>query len=216
VSSEQVPTRMSWRPRAYGDPAPLPVFEGEPVMLSAEDEPRGPIGALDQSLTYSAVISTEAGDVAVDLFDNLAPMAVENFINLSRIGFYDGLEFNRVVEKFISQAGDPVGDDDGPGYVFNDEFTRELLHDAAGVLSMANGGSNTNGSQFFITHDVASWLDAYENDIAKNCADDAVSCHTVFGRVTSGLEIVTGMTERDPETATEPGVKILSISIIES
>jgi cyclophilin family peptidyl-prolyl cis-trans isomerase len=81
---------------------------------------------------------------------------------------------------------------------------------------MANAGSNTNGSQLFFTHSAARWLDAYDDGIAKNCADDLVSCHSVFGRVTNGLEIVTGMSERDPETATEPGVKILSISIIES
>ena len=216
VSSEQVPTRMSWRPRAYGDPVPLPAFEGEPLMLTAGDAPRAPVGALDTTLSYSAVISTDAGEITVDLFDDLAPMTVENFINLSRIGFYDGLDFHRVLENIISQAGDPPTDADGPGYIFNDEFSRELQHDAAGVISMANAGSNTNGSQLFFTHSAARWLDAYDDGIAKNCADDLVSCHSVFGRVTNGLEIVTGMSERDPETATEPGVKILSISIIES
>jgi cyclophilin family peptidyl-prolyl cis-trans isomerase len=144
-------------------------------------------------------------------------MTVENFINLSRIGFYDGLEFYRVVEGFISQSGDPLANGTGgPGYLFNDEFSRELSHDSAGVLSMANAGSNTNGSQFFITHEPSTSLDAYEGDVAKNCANDAIACHSVFGRVTGGLEIVTGMVERDPEAATTPGVKILGITIIES
>jgi cyclophilin family peptidyl-prolyl cis-trans isomerase len=81
---------------------------------------------------------------------------------------------------------------------------------------MANAGSNTNGSQFFITHEPSTSLDAYEGDVAKNCANDAIACHSVFGRVTGGLEIVTGMVERDPEAATTPGVKILGITIIES
>ncbi|MBC8453282.1 MAG: peptidylprolyl isomerase [Chloroflexi bacterium] len=172
---------------------------------------------MDTPLTYTAVISTGAGDIELELYDDVAPMTVENFINLSRIGFYDGLEFHRVVSEFISQAGDPVGDGTGgPGYKFNDEFSRGLTHDAPGVLSMANAGANTNGSQFFITHASADWLDPYVDDVAKNCADDLVSCHAIFGRVTSGLEIVTGMVERDPETATTPGLMILSISIIES
>jgi len=163
------------------------------------------------------VITTELGDIEIDLFDDLAPMTVENFINLSRLGFYDGLEFDRVLAEFVSQGGDPVDPDvDGPGYVFNDEFNRELLHDSAGVLSMANAGSNTNGSQFFITHDATEWLDAYDLGVLKNCADSEISCHSVFGRVTADLEIVTGMPERDPDTATEPGVKILSVTITES
>jgi cyclophilin family peptidyl-prolyl cis-trans isomerase/PKD repeat protein len=217
VSSEQVPTRMSWRPKAYGDPVAVPVLDGEPTMLQAGDQPMAPVGALDTSLSYSAVVTTNAGVIEIDLFDDLSPMAVENFVNLSRIGFYEGLEFHRVIVGFMLQAGDPFKDGSGgPGYIFNDEFSRELSHDSAGVLSMANGGSNTNGSQFFISHNAATWLDAYENGIAKNCADDAVSCHTIFGRVTAGLEIVTGMVERDPDTATEPGVTILSILIVES
>ncbi|MBT3996222.1 MAG: PKD domain-containing protein [Chloroflexi bacterium] len=216
VDSQQVPTRMSWRPTEYGDPVAVPSYEGDPEMLVFGDEVRAPIGALDTSLSYNVVISTDAGDIELELYDDLAPMAVENFVNLSRLGFYAGLEFHRVLAGFMSQAGDPDGDDEGPGYTFNDEFNRGLSHDSAGVLSMANAGSNTNGSQFFITHDAANWLDAYEDGVSKNCADDLVSCHTVFGRVTSGLEIVTSMAERDPINATTPGVKILSILIIES
>ena len=217
IDSEQIPTRMSWRPREYGDPVAIPVIEGESVMLATGDNPRAPIGALDTSLEYSAVIQTDAGDIELELFDDIAPMTVENFVNLARIGFYDGLNFHRVIADFVSQAGDPKGDEsDGPGYIFNDEFTRGLSHDAAGWLSMANAGANTNGSQFFITHTAVNWLDPYEAGVAKNCADDLVSCHGIFGRVTSGLEIVTGMVERDPVTATTPGVIILGISITQS
>ena len=217
VDSQQTPTRMAWRPTEYGDPVTVPVYESDPKMLVFGDEPRAPIGALDISLSYNAVISTDEGDIELELYDDLVPMTVENFVNLSRLGFYDGLEFHRVIADFVSQAGDPDNaNDDGPGYTFNDEFTRELSHDSAGVLSMANAGSNTNGSQFFVTHDALNSLDAYEGGVAKNCADDSVSCHTIFGRVTSGLEIVTGMTERDPNTSITPGVKILSILIVES
>jgi cyclophilin family peptidyl-prolyl cis-trans isomerase/PKD repeat protein len=218
IGTDQAPERMAWRPIEYGDPVQVPELPdaSEPTMLSIGDDPRRPVGALDTSLTYSAVISTDSGDIKVDLCDDLAPMTVENFINLARIGFYDGLEFYRVVEGFISQAGDPLGDGTGgPGYLFNDELTRELSHDSTGVLSMANSGSNTNGSQFFIAHEPSKSLDAYENDVAKNCASDAVACHSVFGQVTGGLEIVTAMVERDPEAATAPGVKILGITIIE-
>ncbi len=218
ISAEQVPTRMSWRPREYGEPVAIPELEGEPTMLSAGDELRGPVGALDTSLDYGAVISTPLGDIEIELYDDDSPMTVENFINLARTGFYDGLEFYRVVTGFASQTGDKAGDGTGgPGYMFNDEFNRSYSHDQAGVLSMANAGSNTNGSQFFITHDAATWLDAYdENGLLKNCADNAVSCHSIFGRVTSGIDVVTGMDERDPETATEPGVIILGITITES
>ena len=216
VDSKLVPTRMSWRPTEYGDPVAVPSYEGDPEMLVFGDESRAPIGALDTSLSYNAVISTDVGDIELELYDDLAPMTVENFVNLSRLGFYDGLEFHRVLAGFISQAGDPDGDGDGgPGYTFNDEFGRELSHDSAGVLSMANAGSNTNGSQFFITHEAANWLDPYEDGLGKNCADDSISCHTIFGRVTAGLEIVTSMAERDPSTATTTGVKILHILIVE-
>jgi len=185
-------------------------------MLEAGDEPRAPVGALDTALSYSAVISTSEGDISIDLFDDLAPITVENFINLARTGFYDGLQFHRVVPGFISQAGQPANVADGPRYLFNDEFSRELSHDSAGVVSMANAGANTNGSQFFITHAAATELDAYTDGVKKNCADDTISCHSVFGVVTSGLEIVTGMAERDPATATTPALAILSIVIVES
>ena len=162
---------------------------------------------------------TDAGTITVELYDDQAPLTVENFINLARIGFYDGLEFHRVIAGYLSQSGDPEPTTeviDGPDYIFNDEFSRDLSHDSAGTLSMANAGSNTNGSQFFITPGVATELDAFENGVAKNCADAAVACHSVFGRVTIGNEIVMGMAERDPVIASKSGVTILSISIVEN
>jgi len=214
IESEQLPTRMSWRPREYGDSVRMPEGDG---MLTFGEALRAPVGALDKSKNYSAVIHTDAGQVKVQLFDDEAPLTVENFINLSRTGFYDGLQFHLVISGFVSQGGDPNGDGTGgPGYKFNDEFARHLKHDDAGVLSMANSGSNTNGSQFFITHDAAPWLDAFDNGVKKNCADSAVSCHSVFGKVELGLDIVTGMSDRDPSSATTDGVKIISIEIFES
>ena len=219
VSADQLPARMSWRPRAFGDPVVDHHEDVEKKMLVPGDKPAPPSGALDTSLEYSAVIVTDAGTITVELYDDQAPLTVENFINLARIGFYDGLEFHRVIAGYLSQSGDPEPTTeviDGPDYIFNDEFSRDLSHDSAGTLSMANAGSNTNGSQFFITHGVATELDAFENGVAKNCADDAVACHSVFGRVTIGNEIVMGMAERDPVIASKSGVTILSISIVEN
>jgi cyclophilin family peptidyl-prolyl cis-trans isomerase len=218
VDAEQLPIRMAWRPKEYGDPVPTPsVDDGDFRMLGPGDDPAPPVGALDTDLNYSAMIFTDSGEIVLELFDNLAPMTVENFVNLARIGFYDGMDFHRVVPGVLSQTGDPPGDrNDGPGYTFNDEFTRELLHDTAGIVSMANVSSNTNGRQFLITHDAANWLDAYDAGVAKNCADDAVLCHPIFGRVIAGMEIVTSMEERDPDVVTTPGVTILSVKINEN
>jgi len=219
VPADQLPSRMAWRPRAYGDPVVDHDEDAEKRMLVRGDKPAPPAGALDTASEYSAVIATDAGNITVELYDDEAPLTVENFINLARIGFYDGLEFHRVMEGYLSQSGDPEPTNelvDGPGYIFNDEFSRDLLHDSVGTLSMANAGSNTNGSQFFITHDVATELDAFESGVAKNCADDAVACHSVFGRVTIGNEIVMGMTERDPAISSKSGVTIVSISIVEN
>jgi len=218
ISPDRMPTRMSWRPKGYGDPVSVAKIDGEFRMLEVGDSARAPVGALDTTLSYSAVISTDAGDIKVELFDDDAPITVENFINLSRIGFYDGLEFHRVIPGFASQTGDNIGDGTGtPGYKFNDEFSRKLSHNRPGVLSMANAGSNSNGSQFFITHDNVTRLDAYdENGVAKNCADDSVDCHSIFGQVIAGLDVVINMAERDPGTVTEPGVIIQGISIIAS
>ena len=219
VPADQLPARMAWRPRAYGDPVADHDEDAEKRMLVRGDKPAPPAGALDTASEYSAVIATDAGNITVELYDDEAPLTVENFINLARIGFYDGLEFHRVMEGYLSQSGDPEPTNelvDGPGYIFNDEFSRDLLHDSVGTLSMANAGSNTNGSQFVITHDVATELDAFESGVAKNCADDAVACHSVFGRVTIGNEIVIGMAERDPAIASKSGVTIFSISIVEN
>ncbi len=117
-----------------------------------------------------ASIQTNRGTIDLELFDEQAPQTVANFVKLANDGFYDGLTFHRVIEDFMIQAGCPRGDGTGdPGYKFDDEASAlQLKHDAAGTLSMANAGPNTNGSQFFITHVATPWLDGQ---------------HAVFGRV---------------------------------
>ncbi len=121
-------------------------------------------------------IETTMGDICADLYETEAPKTVENFVKLAKEGFYDGIIFHRVIPDFMLQTGDPTGTGrGGPGYTFKDEFSPSLKHDKAGVLSMANSGPNTNGSQFFITQVPTPWLDRK---------------HSVFGQVTEGIEVV--------------------------
>jgi len=117
----------------------------------------------------NAVIKTNKGDIKIELYPDKAPLTVANFVNLAGRGYYDSLSFHRVIDDFMIQGGCPTGTGTGgPGYQFQDEFHPELRHDGPGVLSMANAGPNTNGSQFFITHVDTPWLD---------------NKHTVFGKV---------------------------------
>jgi cyclophilin family peptidyl-prolyl cis-trans isomerase len=120
-------------------------------------------------------LHTNHGPVAVELFDEDAPKTVENFLKLSRDGFYDGLTFHRIIKDFMIQGGDPQGTGTGgPGYSFEDEFNQHKVE--RGALAMANAGPNTNGSQFFVvTTEAAPWLDGK---------------HTVFGKVTAGMDAV--------------------------
>src|SRR4029079_8428598 len=161
--------------------------------------PRGP---LDLTTSYSARFKTERGEFTAELFAADAPMTVENFINLARAGFYDGTTFHRVIPGFMAQGGDPSGTGTGgPGYSFRDELSVKRRHEGPGVLSMANAGPNTNGSQFFITFVATPHLDGR---------------HTVFGRVTSGMEVVNSIRERDPQRDSQPGDKIETIEVEES
>jgi cyclophilin family peptidyl-prolyl cis-trans isomerase len=161
-----------------------------------------PSGALDSSKQYSAKFTTEKGSFTVDLYADRAPLTVENFVNLARAGFYDGTTFHRVIPGFMAQGGDPTGTGrGGPGYEFGDEFHPTLRHDAAGVLSMANAGAGTNGSQFFITYGPTPHLD---------------DRHSVFGRVTEGMDVVLSIRERDPGRDPNPGDVIETIEIIEA
>ena len=138
---------------------------------------------IDDSKTYTATIQTNRGNIIVDLYADKVPNTVNNFVALARDGFYDGISFHRVIADFMVQSGDPTGSGrGGPGYRFNDEFHPDLVHDGPGVLSMANAGPNTNGSQFFITHVATNWLD---------------NKHSVFGKVSSGQDVVDAIQQGD-------------------
>ncbi|HOT91568.1 MAG TPA: peptidylprolyl isomerase [Anaerolineae bacterium] len=160
-----------------------------------------PAMVIDPTKTYTATIVTEKGDIVVQLFADKAPKTVNNFVFLAREGFYDNTTFHRVIPDFMAQGGDPTGTGrGGPGYRFEDEFDPTLKHDGPGVLSMANAGPNTNGSQFFITFVETPWLDGR---------------HTVFGKVVAGLDVLFSISPRDPQTATSPGDLIKTIRIEE-
>ncbi|SRR5579871_1263347 len=137
----------------------------------------------------NATLHTNRGAIAVELFDEDAPKTVENFRTLAADGFYDGVIFHRVIPDFMIQGGDPTGTGTGgPGYTFEDEINDHKV--VRGALAMANAGPNTNGSQFFIvTTGEASWLDGK---------------HTVFGRVTDGMEVVDAISELETDARERP------------
>ncbi len=150
-----------------------------PAMLLCAEKP-----TLDDGLY--AVFNTSKGEIIIELFHKKAPLTVSNFVGLAEgtkdsnkpkgTCFYDGLKFHRVIKEFMVQGGDPEGTGrGGPGYSFSDEFDPDLKHDGPGILSMANSGPNSNGSQFFITHKATPWLD---------------NKHTVFGKVVVGKDVV--------------------------
>jgi peptidyl-prolyl cis-trans isomerase B (cyclophilin B) len=137
----------------------------------------------------TATLETNHGTIRVELFDDDAPKTVANFLKLARDGFYDGVIFHRVIPDFMIQGGDPTGTGSGgPGYQFDDEFNDHKV--VRGALAMANAGPNTNGSQFFIvTTQEASWLDGK---------------HTVFGRVTDGMDVVDAISATDRDARDRP------------
>ena len=133
-------------------------------------------------MSLTAIFDTARGPIRVELLPDQAPLTVANFVNLARRGFYDGLNFHRVIADFMIQGGCPEGSGrGGPGYRFEDETGNGVRHER-GVLSMANAGPNTNGSQFFITHVATPWLDGK---------------HTVFGKVVEGLDVVDAIAQGD-------------------
>lgn len=189
-------------------------------LLAQEQYAAPPEMQIDPERHYQATIKTEKGDIEVELYAERAPRTVNNFVFLARKGWYDGVTFFRVLPGFVAQAGDPTDTGiGGPGYRFADEFHPDLKHDQPGILSMANAGPDTNGSQFFITFAATPWLDAYdENGELKDCQAQEVSCHSVFGAVTEGIEVLEALTARDPSQNPElpPGDTIISIEITES
>jgi cyclophilin family peptidyl-prolyl cis-trans isomerase len=163
--------------------------------------PQPPAMAIDTQKSYTATFSTDKGDIVVRLFADKVPNTVNNFVFLARQGFYDGTIFHRVIANFMAQGGDPTGTGrGGPGYRFNDEFNSSLRHNKPGILSMANAGPNTNGSQFFITHVPTPWLDGK---------------HAVFGEVVSGMDVLMAIPERDPMQVNSPAVTLRSVTIAE-
>jgi peptidyl-prolyl cis-trans isomerase B (cyclophilin B) len=138
---------------------------------------------IDLKKQYQATIKTNQGDIVLKLYAQQAPATVNNFVCLAEDGYYDGVTFHRVINNFMIQGGDPTGTGrGGPGYQFKDEFSPTLKHDKPGVLSMANAGPNTNGSQFFITHVPTPHLDGK---------------HSVFGQVIQGQDVVDKIVQGD-------------------
>ncbi len=152
-----------------------------------------PAMEIDPKKKYHASMNTDRGTIELDLFPEHAPVTVNNFVFLVRQGFYDGIVFHRVISNFMIQGGDPTGTGmGGPGYRFQDETANNPLKHETGVLSMANAGPNTNGSQFFITHSPQPHLNGR---------------HTVFGKVTNGMSVVNAIRQGD---------KIINVTVIES
>jgi len=158
--------------------------------------------AIDPNKQYSAIFDVEGrGKFTIQLYAKEVPNTVNNFVFLARQGYYDGTTFHRVLQGFMAQGGDPTGTGTGgPGYRFADEFHPQLRHSEPGILSMANAGPNTNGSQFFITFVPTPHLD---------------NRHSVFGKVTEGMDVVQKIKLRDPQAARETGDKITKVTIEE-
>ena len=143
--------------------------------------------SLTSAAPLSVVMHTSKGAINIDLTPEKTPLTVANFVNLAKRGFYNGVVFHRVIPNFMIQGGDPTGTGTGgPGYKFEDEFDPSLKHDGPGVLSMANAGRGTNGSQFFLTHSTQSHLN---------------NNHTVFGKVTKGLDVMNSVAKGDTITS---------------
>jgi cyclophilin family peptidyl-prolyl cis-trans isomerase len=154
----------------------------------------------DPSKTYVALMETSKGLVKIQLMPDIAPMHVTSFIYLTRMGFYDGLPFHRIIPGFMAQGGDPLGTGaGGPGYDYAGEFSPKAKHTAAGMLSMANRGPNTDGSQFFLTFAATPWLDGK---------------HTIYGKVVDGLDTLKKMEAVGSESGkTSEPVKIEKVTI---
>ncbi|MCB8979512.1 MAG: peptidylprolyl isomerase [Ardenticatenaceae bacterium] len=180
----------------------LVVIEAEKALAERQYDAPPPM-TIDVDATYTATIVMESGDkIVIELLPKSAPETVNNFVFLAEEGWYDGVTFHRVIPGFMAQTGDPTGlGIGGPGYAIKDEFDPELSHDGPGVVSMANSGPDTGGSQFFITTGPATHLDGL---------------HAIFGRVIEGMDVVENLTARDPQVPNAPdGDRIETILIEE-
>ncbi len=164
--------------------------------------PRPPKAEFDPSKRYFWKISTNVGDLSIQLMPDVAPMHVSSTIYLARLGFYDGVSFHRVIQGFMAQGGDPIGrGTGGPGYDYDGEYSARARHDRPGLLSMANAGPGTDGSQFFITFVPTPHLD---------------DKHTIFGEVVEGMETVRQLEQRGSSsgrTSEELRMQRTSISV---
>jgi peptidyl-prolyl cis-trans isomerase B (cyclophilin B) len=153
------------------------------MQMSEKQWDKPPAMQIDPKKTYRITIETNRGDMELELYPEYAPKTVNNFIFLAQEAFYDGVVFHRVISDFMVQGGDPTGTGrGGPGYKFEDEVAENPLKHETGVISMANAGPNTNGSQFFITHSPQPHLDGM---------------HTVFGKIIEGQQVVNAIQQGD-------------------
>jgi len=220
AAPEPAPTRVPGLPDARTPLASAATPAAAPKKIGTKAYAGPPAMMIDEAKNYTAHMEMKkGGTIVIELFPKEAPKTVNNFVFLSREGFYDDVTFHRVIPGFMAQGGDPTGRGTGsPGYKFGSELSPIRRHDGPGVLSMANsGGTNTNGSQFFITFVATPSLDGYDADgNLKPCRTAGVSCHSVFGKVVEGMDVVNAITPRDPGSATGPGDAIKTITIEES
>jgi peptidylprolyl isomerase len=183
-----------------------PAVTQEATQTPPATEASAPPMTIDVEKTYFATIETEKGDIRIQLFPDIAPETVNSFVFLAREGFYDGLTFHRVIPGFVAQGGDPSGTGaGGPGYTLPDEFSDRPFEE--GSVGMAKKTQpNSAGSQFFIC------LKPQEG--SPDCSG-LTGSYTLFGEVLAGMDVVESLTPRDPATATEPGDKIITITIEE-
>lgn len=192
--------------RPYGGPRDY--FSLEAILKAIQLEDRQftecPPMTIDPTKQYIATLRTEKGDIVLELYPDVAPLAVNSFVFLARNGWFDNVTFHRVLPGFVAQAGDPSGTGMGsPGYAFDNEISPDLKFDRAGVLGMANAGPGSNGSQFFITFGPAPQLDGG---------------YTIFGRVVGGMDVLESLTPRNPQEdpTLPPGDAILTVTIEEN
>ncbi len=193
-------------PKKQGDSGSI-IMEGQtacenfaviPVSDQYASEP--PMGIDVSKQFFATVKMAKGGEFKIQLFPDKAPRTVNSFVFLACKGFYDGVTFHRVIDGFMAQGGDPTGTGtSGPGYQFEDEFS-DLTFDKAGVVAMGNRGRDTNGSQFFITFVPYPSLNGI---------------HTIFGQVVEGMDVVNGITRRDPQADVFPGDAMESVTITE-
>ncbi len=169
---------------------------GEPSTRSYAEAEQ----VLEEGVDYQAIFCTDVGPIYVELYEDMTPVTVNNFVFLAQNDYYDNTIFHRVIQDFMAQAGDPTGTGrGGPGYQFQDEIVPSLTFDSAGLLAMANAGPNTNGSQFFITYAPTTWLDG---------------AHTIFGEVLQGFGNALSIQLRDPQITDAPATTLRDVIII--